>query len=248
MSKYVAKSILESKGETKIYNTLVRYNRSLVTQTGVRFFRIIDAHIPGLTISERDYLYMTEFDFIVADQHTHQPLFGIDWDGIGGDYLKFDERRPWKKAAKQKACELAGFPFVWMETFGEIEGTSILDAMIESFLGGRAVSELVRDGVISWEEQFCYDFPPFSKMTSKYGHYVRKNEFGPWLDRASGHSIYTFGTDDGCITIERTARVSVVNFPHFHSYEVASDLASYRCFLEFERRIKSGEVSVKKIR
>ena len=69
----------------------------------------------------------------------------------------------------------------------------------------------------------------------------------PLQSPSYGHSIYTFITDNGEITIEKTARMSVVSFPYFHSCEVAEDVADYRCLKEFERRIERGEISVAQI-
>ncbi len=75
------------------------------------------------------------------------------------------------RSTKQKACKIAGFPFIWLETFEQIDGTSILDAMIGSLLGGKSYSRMIESGYLHWE--VIYDFPPFVKMNRKYGRYAR---------------------------------------------------------------------------
>lgn len=242
---HVAKSILDSKGEIVVHEILQKYQGRFSIHTGVRFFRVIDYNLPGLTPGEHSYLNKTEFDFVVSEGAEMRPVFAVEYDGIGADYAKIDPQRPFKKATKIKACELAKFPLLWLEPLTFIEGLSILDAVLESYVGGKGVAQMVEAGELSWEESFIYDFPPLARLNQKYGHYRSKNEI-LWDKKDFNHQgqrLY-FRTDTGEVIIEKHASVRVVDFPFFHGLELASDIAHYRCFKEFEERLQRGEISV----
>src|SRR6266700_1260867 len=159
-----ATSLLDSAGEAIVHRILEKHRDRFSVHTGVRFFRVIDYDLCGLTDVERAYLKTTELDFVVCEGQHLRPIFAVEYDGIGNDYLKFDAKRPWKMAAKRKACELAGFPLLWLEPLSFIEGVSILDAAIDSYRGGKDVAEMVARGELGWEEAYIFEFPPLVRL------------------------------------------------------------------------------------
>ena len=242
---HVKSSILDSKGETKTHEILKRFQDRYAIHVGVRFFKVLEYQMPGISDGERKYLNTTEFDFLICERETLRPLFGIDYDGIGKDAAKFDEHRLIKRQAKEKACDIAKFPFVWLEPMTDIEGTTILDAMIESYEGGVAIAKMVAAGDLAYDETFCYDFPPLAKMRERLSLFFAGNnvEWDPKEPNVSWQE-YRFQTDQGQITIRKKGVIRAVCFPYFHAMEVASDIAAYRCLKEFEYRLNKGEFTV----
>jgi hypothetical protein len=242
---YVSESILDSKGEVVVHEILQKYGDRFSIQTGVRFFRVISYDLPGITKAEKDYLKTTEFDFLVCEGPKMHPLFAIEYDGIGDDYQGIDKYRSLKKTAKIKACDIAEFPLLWLEPITFIEGISILDAILQSYIGGKAVDTMIENGELSWEESFIYDFPPFVRLNKKYGMFRISNEiFSEHGDFDSVIEKCKFQTDQGIIAIEKKAKVRFLRFPFFHGLELADDIAHYKCLKEFEERLQRKEFTV----
>lgn len=240
-------SILDSVGEIELYARLKKFEPQLRVHVGMRFFRVIDYHLKGLTKREHEFLRTTEFDFVICTGPKEKAQFAIEYDGIGKNYAEVDPHRPLKQAAKEKACRISKFPLLTLGPLTDIEGISVLEAIIESYLGGDAFSAMISSGYLSLEESFIYQFPPLTKLITKFGFSIRLNLVDITAPNAAQRTI-TFQTDTTEVTIKKSASVRSVSFPHFHALELADDIAQFRCLQEFGDRLAKGEFSVEGLR
>ena len=120
-------SIFDSKAERKIYQRLKTvWSKYVCAYPQIPVRKVLGYDdLKGLPIPPGaiDYLLRTEFDFVICEKETDNPVLAIEFDGIGkgfsqnGRYVSRvavlnDPYRKLKLDAKLRACELSGFPLV----------------------------------------------------------------------------------------------------------------------------------------
>jgi len=240
--------LLVSKGEEGMYRRLTRFSDKFAVFAKVRFFDVFTWNTENLRPKEHSYLEKTHFDFVICDRSgRHKPLFAVEFDGIGNDYATLDPYLQLKRQLKERVSRQESFPLLWLDKLNEIEGTTIFEAILQSFIGHRSYEKLIQEGILSWEESFIYDFPPFARLNKKVGLY-RISQTAKILDpKGSVQLANEFMADEGTYKVSHRAVVRAVEFPGFHSLELAYDIAGYRCLKDFDKALATGRVSVAKI-
>ncbi len=171
----------------------------------------------------------------------------MEYDGIGVDYSSIDPHRALKRGLKERLCKQETFPILWLDKLNEIEGVTILEAIVESYIGACDYQRLIDDGILSWEESFIYDFPPFARLNQRFSHYCNRKE-SRIIDATNAVEVTTeFLVDQGTFKSARHAVVRTIQFPGFHALELAEDIAAYRCLKDFEAALERKEVSTAKV-
>jgi hypothetical protein len=243
----IVKGLLVSGGERRTHQILEKYAGHFKVFTKVRFFDVIEWDSPNISPGEHRYLEKTHFDFVISQpQEPLKPLFAVEFDGIGDDAPNIDPYRNLKKETKSKVCDTEGFPLLWLEfqEIKEIDGETMLDSILEHYIGGEWVEELIAKGELSPDDAYASVFPPTASLLSKYNIYFREvstlnfNHYDNWVDVTRR---VRFKTDVGMGNIERTARVRNINFPHFGSIMFAEDMATYECLHTFDLHVRTGK-------
>lgn len=239
-----AQRLLVSKGEEVVYHRLKAFKQHLSVFPKVRFFDVFPWDIQNVNAKEHSYLEKTHFDFVICDKSPGlKPLFAVEFDGIGENYEALDPYRVLKRRLKERLCQQETFPLLWLDKLNDIEGTTILEAIVTSYIGSCDYEQLIKKGVLSWEESFIYAFPPLVRLNKKLGGY-RIGQTSEVIDpQGSVKIINEFLIDDGTFKVSRGAIVRAIHFPGFHTLELAEDIAMYRCLREFEKALASGRVS-----
>lgn len=245
----IKKGLLSSKGEEKTDKILKKYSSYLKVYPKVRFFEVFDWNTK-CTTKEHEYLEKTDFDFVICrPQQPYEFLFVIEFDGIGKDYPNIDPYRKIKKETKIKICKQEKFPLLWIETehIENIEGETILDVIIDSYINGNYFDNLREISKIKYDDSYVYEFKPLKVLLNKYGVYLRevyteipkeeKTEFG--VIKLQG--VVMFNTNQGIKQIKQLATMRAIHFPYFHDLEFVEDLSHYLCLKELEREINKGK-------
>ncbi|MCD8500704.1 MAG: DUF2726 domain-containing protein [Bacillaceae bacterium] len=149
-------SIFDSKSETKVYKHLqTNWTGKVGIYNHAPVANVININaLEGYKTSQINYLWKTNFDFVIAseeDGNFGKPLLIIEFDGLGegysydGEYKQIreteeDPNRGWKLNFKSQICKEAGIPLV-VVSYPEInmidERFAIIDGIIGEVLAGR---------------------------------------------------------------------------------------------------------------
>lgn len=230
----IAKGLLVSSGERRTYEILQKYPDMFKIFTKVRFFDVVDWDTPGISEKEHQYLAKTHFDFVVCDaRDPFQPLFAIEFDGIGEDADSIDPYRKLKKKTKSKVCKSVGFPLLWLEfeNIRDIDGDTMLNFIIENYVGMDIM------------------FRPTLKLLMKYQSFVISGLIEDMSHQDGWVQItrkITFNTTRGLQYIIRSARVNLSDFSDFGSSVIhfTDDVAQYECLRALDAWVNAGEVTL----
>lgn len=243
----VSSGLLVSFGEKKTHRILEKYSEGFKVFTKVRFFDVIDWNTPNISPNEHSYLERTHFDFVICEsKEPLKPLFAVEFDGIGDNAIDLDPYRKLKKTTKSRVCTAEGFTLLWLEfeEIKEIDGVTVLDSILEHYVGGEWIEELIAKGEAAYDDSYASIFRPAAKLLAKYNTYlmgVITLGFTDENDMVEVNRCIRFKTDVGMGKIERSARVRNINFPHFSSLMLAEDLATYHCLNAFHTYVKDGK-------
>lgn len=238
----IASSLLVSKGETRTHQILEKYNYIFKIFPKVRFFDIVDWNTPGISPREHQYLEKTHFDFVICTNNSpYKPLFAVEFDGIGANISSIDPWRNLKKETKLRICHAETFPVLWIEEeeITDLGGETILDAILSHYI----IYSSRYGADIQPGEGPVYIFPPTVDLLEKYTQFI-----GDMLiDKIEQTPLWTsvtrrieVNTIKGKEYISRTIRLRPIHFPHFHSVELADDIATYECIAIFEKKFRQG--------
>ena len=223
----IAKGLLVSFGEKKTHRILEKYSDQLKIFTKVNFFDVIDWNTPGISSKEHAYLAKTHFDFVITHpDEPFAPLFAIEFDGIGINSASIDPYRQLKKKTKSKICAAQKFPVLWLEFehIQEIRGETMLDFIIECYLGGRWVDDLKREGVISPDDAYASRFRPTARLWAQYAALPISTSIVNIESQDDSVEVTVsiqFPVNDKTYKIQRSARVRNMHLPHFGSVILA---------------------------
>lgn len=264
----IVKGLLVSFGEKKTHKILKKYEGKFTINPKIRFFDVIEWNTHGISPKEHSYLEKTHFDFVICEaKEPYKPLFAIEFDGIGDNYLEIDRFREKKHETKQRICEQEGFPLLWIgyEEIRKFEGETILDSIIDSYIGGEAINRLAEDGVLPNYETYIHEFKPMVLLLRKYHSWIKGLVFderpiqNKLKDCVTIRRILRVRTTNNpkeisnniienrraTLEIVKSASVKMIRFPHYHPHEIASDIATYLCLKELDYMVSRSEISLK---
>lgn len=251
---FIAKGLLVSGGENRTHQILNEWADHVGVFPKVRFFDVADWNTPNISPQEHRYLEQTHFDFVVTEPtRPYRPLFAVEFDGIAAAADSIDPYRNLKKSTKSRVCEDIGFPLLWIE-YPEIValgGETILDAIIESYVGGEWVKGMAERGEIHPDGAvYTYMFKPALRLLHKYPRAIFPElgviEPQSWVigkNVIAGFRVLV-RTNRGIEEIARRVGVKAINFPHYSPIEMSIDLSLYECMKEFGRRVRSGRYTI----
>lgn len=242
----IVKEILVSNGEKVSYNILKKYENEISIFPKVRFFDVFEWNTASISTKEHNYLEKTHFDFIICQKDKgYKPIFAIEFDGIGKDYKNIDKYRELKKNTKLRICKEYEFPIIWIDSkeITEVDGETILDAIIRSYIEGRFHEE----NFSSYDEYetggFMYFFKPMNRLRRKYSKIIigiESRGIKQSNEQIETKEILKVATVNGIHEIIKTAKIQYFKVPYFHPFELLEDLAIYKCLRELDKLVKKG--------
>lgn len=146
-------SIFDSKKEVSIHKELLdKWSNKVGIHDHVPVRNVIDIiKVLGLKEQERDFLFKSDFDYVLTEDNQYgKPFMIIEFDGLGygyssnGEYVQLEQTedayRKLKLDCKIKVCEKLGIPIVVI-SYPEIQkynsSFSILDGIIGTVMADR---------------------------------------------------------------------------------------------------------------
>lgn len=192
---------------------------------------------------QRDYAFMAEFDFLVANAQTREPVFTVEDDGP--QHLE-DAATIERDAIKDTLCRLADFPLLRVDSAAtRREGRwRVLEYILNAYDLQKAFQEAQERGHVPWDEAFNHEslivFHPdgglmFDTLDAEALRYLHKAKKQGVLQRTILRLAY--GRSDGqakayAYTHTVTGHVLVAKvsvrhyaFPGVPSCELAQELA-----------------------
>ena len=245
----IKNSLLVSYGEKRTYKLLLQYSPYLNVLSKVRFFDVIDWNTSGISEQEHSYLQKTHFDFLVCKSNENlTPLFAVEFDGVGESFPIIDPYRNLKKKTKTRICSTEGFPLLWMEfeDIKDIEGSTILDFIIENYLEYNLMNELKSEGIASLDDAHGIVFKPTLTLLSKYRRLVRgvrNKKINIQKEYTEVESYIEVEINGNTHQINKFVRFRNIDFPGFSSLLIAEDLAQYQCLKELDMYFEENKLN-----
>jgi len=267
IAMYVRSGAIFSRGERAAFEILEQFarKRRCIVLKEVALSRVIAAERSELTDREFQHYSRASLDFVVASDGADNPWeFAIEFDGRYHSRPK----QLLRDEIKNRLCAQAGLPLLRVSAkhIKSYEQASLLQFILDLYVGERAMENAIADGLVGPEEEFfpSQEFVGTSVIRRRLHRMGILPAIGPaiagegaerllWYRVLSGHRKEAEGSSTRIevmqgwrspqiiLGVERSVVLSncspASNVPGVHGWFIESEFSIYLAFRDLERQI-----------